>query len=211
MNKFKFAFVVMLVFVTAFAATSCNKEPANWAAKIGDDYITFDELDSQIKFQAKMSLMSKEETDKLLADPKIRQNMLEQLIHVKAVYKKAMEDKSWNKEELNRVIELSKMQAVTQFYLLEKLKNEIVISDKEVEEIYKKNPNIPKGMPPEQAFARIKAELFMQKFRPKSAEYVMNLVAESNVSREGFRKYSADKEKTEKEAANKGAQQEQKK
>jgi hypothetical protein len=66
-------------------------------------------------------------------------------------------------------------------------------------------------MSPEQAFARIKAELFMQKFRPKSGEYVMNLVADSNVSREGFRKYAADKEKKEKESENKGAQQEQKK
>jgi hypothetical protein len=158
-----------------------------------------------------MSMMPKEEIDKLLANPKIKQTMLEQLIQVKAVYKKAMEDKSLNKEELNQVIELSKIQAVTQFYVLEKLKSEIVISDKEVEEIYKKNPNLPKGMSPEQAFARIKAELFMQKFRPKSGEYVMNLVADSNVSREGFRKYAADKEKTEKEAENKGAQQEQKK
>jgi hypothetical protein len=211
MNKFKLAFVVVLVFVTVFALNSCKKEPSNWAAKIGDDYITFDELDSQIKFQAKMSMMPKEEIDKLLANPKIKQTMLEQLIQVKAVYKKAMEDKSLNKEELNQVIELSKIQAVTQFYVLEKLKSEIVISDKEVEEIYKKNPNLPKGMSPEQAFARIKAELFMQKFRPKSGEYVMNLVADSNVSREGFRKYAADKEKTEKEAENKGAQQEQKK
>ena len=211
MNKFKFAFVVVLVLVTAFTFYSCKKEPSNWAAKIGDDYITFDDLDSQIKFQAKMSMMPKEEIDKVLADTKIKQTMLEQLIHVKAVYKKAMEDKSWNKEELNQVIELSKMQVITQFYLLEKLKNEIVISDKEVEEIYKKNPNLPKGMTPEQAFARIKAELFIQKFRPKSGEYVTNLVAESNVSREGFRKYAADKEKKEKEAENKGTQQEQKK
>jgi len=206
MNKFKFAFIVVLVFATAFAFNSCKKEPSNWAAKIGDDYITFDELDSQIKFHAKMSMMSKEETDKLLADPKIKKTVLEQLIHLKAVYKKAMEDKSWNKEELNQAIELSKMQAVTQFFLLEKLKSEIVISDKEIEEIYKKNPNLPQGMSPAQAFARIKTELFMQKFRPKSDEYIKNLIADSNVNREGFRKYEADKEKKEKEAENKGAQ-----
>lgn len=210
MNKFKFAFVVILIFVTVFPLNSCKREPSNWAAKIGDDYITFNELDSQIKFQAKMTMMSKEETDKLLTDPKIKKNMLEQLIQVKAVYKKAMEDKSLNKEELNQIIELAKLQAVTNYYVLEKLKNEVVVTDKEVEEIYNKNPNIPKGMPRDQAFSRIKAELFMQKFRPKSGEYVMNLVSESNVSREGFRKYTADNEKKEKEAENKGAQKEQK-
>jgi len=211
MNKFKCALVVVLVIVAALALNSCSKESSNWAAKIGNDYITFDELDSQIKFQAKMSMLSKEETDKLLMDPRFKQSILEQLIQVKAVYKKAMEDKSLNKEELNQAIELSKMQAVTHFYLLEKLKNEIVTSDKEVEEIYNKNPNIPKGMPRDQAFARIKAELFMQKFRQKSGEYVMNLVADSNVNREGFRKYAADKEKKDKETENKGAQTEPKK
>ena len=210
MNKFKFAFVVVFIFVTAFALNSCKRESSNWAAKVGGDYITFDELDSQIKFQAKMSMISKEETDKLLTDPKIKKNMLEQLIQLKAVYKKAMEDKSLNKEELNQIIELAKLQAVTNYYLLEKLKNEVVVTDKEVEEIYNKNPNIPKGMSRDQAFSRIKAELFMQKFRPKSGEYVMNLVSESNVSREGFRKYTADTEKKEKEAENKGAQKEQK-
>ena len=211
MNKFKCIFVVVLFIVAAFALNSCSKEPSNWAAKIGNDYITFDELDSQIKFQAKMSMIPKEEMEKLLTDPRIKQTVLEQLIQVKAVYKKAMEDKSLNKEELNQMIELSKMQAVNNFYLLEKLKNEIVISDKEAEEIYNKNPNIPKGIPRDQALARIKAELFMQKFRQKSGEYVMNLVADSNVNREGFRKYTADKEKKDKEAESKGAQTEPKK
>ncbi|HYA13220.1 MAG TPA: SurA N-terminal domain-containing protein [Syntrophales bacterium] len=209
MNKFKCVFVIVLVVATAFALNSCSKESSNWAAKIGNDYITFDELDSQMKLQAKMSMLSKEETDNLLKDIKRKKAMLEQLIQVKAVYKKAMEDKSLNKEELNQIVELSKMQAITNFYVMEKLKNEIVVSDKEVEEIYNRSPNIPKGMPRDQAFARIKAELFMQKLSQKSRDYVMNLVGDSSVNREGFRKYEADAEK--KEAENKGTQNEQKK
>ena len=73
---------------------------------------------------------------------------------------------------------------------MQKLKNDITITDQEIEKFYVENKKHFKGVPiNEQVTMTIKQQLFMKKFEQKSSEFVMNLIAEAKVNREGFKNH----------------------
>lgn len=222
MKKIHFAALFILI-AALFSFNACKGDSSGVAVKIDDEAISFEQLDNYYYTQNRLMaqfMLSKEEIDKIAADPSMvnhptlnKGKFMDLLVSRKVLYKKAMEDKIVNKKELDTLVDLIKLEGIATYYLIEKLKTEIVITEKDADEFYSKNPHLFKGVPVnDQTIQKIKQQLFLQKFQQKSNEYVMNLIAESRVNREGFRKAQADKEKQEKEAAQKkDAPKEQKK
>jgi hypothetical protein len=206
----------ILVFVTAFilclAAASCSK--GEWAAKIDNDVITIDDFYRYYYAQNKLLLnKSKSEVDELSQDPALKEhptlgknNFMDFLVSRKLLYKKALSDKSLPKKELNIVDELFTLQGVATYYLTEKLKEQSEVNDAEVENFYRTNKSLFKGVPiNNDIIERIRQQLLMQKFEQKSSEFVMELVAESKVVRDGFQKYMKQMEKQKNDADAKDA------
>ena len=191
-------FTVLLIF-----ALSCNVVGSkDWVVKIDDDVITVEEFENYYYTQNKLALNieSKEEIDKLAEDPAflnpqvqqsvVKASFLDNLIAMKLLYAKAMEDKEINRTELDIVIDITVMQMVGQYYMSKKFKSEIEVTDEEVDRFYKENRELFKGVPmSDSVINRIKQQIFMQKSTEKSKEYVMTLLAEHKVNREGFKKY----------------------
>jgi len=192
---------IFMMILMAVSAVSCNKlGSGDWAVKIDDEVITMDEFNNFYYTQNKLLLNveTNEEIDKLAAEsetlnPQLRQylvkaNFLDHLIAQRLLYRKAQNDNDINKNELKTISEIAKMQAVSTYYLGIKLKDEINVTDAEVEQFYVENRNLFKGVPMNDAIInRIKQQIFMQKSQIKSNEYIMGLLAESKVNKEGFK------------------------
>ncbi len=194
-----------LIFMTSsILFFSCDKKTGKsgeWAVKIDDDVITIDEFNSYYYTQNKiaLNLPTNEEVDKLASNPSnlrpelqqtlIKSNFLDHLVAQKLLFKKAMNDPKLDKGELNTIIEISKLQLVGQYYLTNVLKEEISITQAEIDNFHKKNMNRFRGVPINEADMQIRRYLTLQKFKIKSNEYLMGLIAESKINKEGFKNY----------------------
>ncbi len=190
-------FLIAIVSLLTISATSCKKG-SKWAVKIDGEKISIDEFYKFYYTQNKMLLnLDKEEIDKLADDPQLAEHptinktkFMDYLVSRKLLYRKAMNDEDIDKEELNALIELSNLNAAANYYILEKHKDEIEVSDEEAEMFYRNNQEQFKGVPiNDQVMNGIKQQIFMQKLEAKSSEFIMNLIAESKVNREGFKKH----------------------
>ncbi|MFC1668770.1 hypothetical protein ACFL20_00135 [Spirochaetota bacterium] len=193
--------IILFILITSFS--SCSKFSGNdWAAKIDDDKITIDEFMSFYYLQNKLllNIEKNEEVDKLAEDtsvlsPQVQQyivktTFLDQLIAQKLLYKKAFQDDTVDQKELKIAEEIGKMQAVSAYYLGKKLKGKVEVTNEEVEKFYKRNKKLFRGVPiDENIIRRIKQQIFLQKSKLKSNEYLMTLIAESKVNKEGLKNY----------------------
>jgi hypothetical protein len=149
------------------------------------------------------NIESNEEIDKLAENPAYanhpllsKAGFLDHLIAQKLLYKKAMDDKSINHDELDTIVEMIKIQTVAQYYLGKKLKDKITVSDEEVNSVYNENKSKFAGKTADEATAYIKQQIFAQKSRQETNKYVMELVAESKVDKEGFKNSQTKTTKT---------------
>jgi len=175
----------------------------DWAVKINDDPITIDEFYKFYYTQNKILLnMSKEEINQLAEDPSMvnhptlnKSKFMDFIISRKLLYDRALKDKSIDNEELKTIMKLFKLQGVATYYLSEKLKDEVIISDEEIDQYYKKNKDKYKGLPvDDNLIADIRQRIFLQKFEQASSEFVMNLIAESKVEKQGFKDHLRQEE-----------------
>ncbi|HPS87232.1 MAG TPA: hypothetical protein PLY36_10835, partial [Spirochaetota bacterium] len=67
-----------------------------------------------------------------------------------------------------------------------KLKDKITVSDEEVNSVYNQNKAKFAGRTADEATAYIKQQIFAQKSRQETNKYIMELIAESKVDKEGF-------------------------
>jgi hypothetical protein len=180
---------------------SCKKD---WAAKIDNETISMDEFNKFYYLQTKMmtNIESKEEIDKLADNPAYanhpllsKTGFLDHLIAQKLLYRKAMDDKSINHDELDAIIEMMKITTVAQYYLGKKLKDKITVSDEEINAVYNANKKKFTGKTADEASAYIKQQIFAQKTRQETNKYVMELIAESKVDKEGFKDYQKKNKK----------------
>ncbi len=204
--KIRVLILSLLLTITAIFSISCNNISGEWAAKIDGKTISIDEFNSYYYTQNKMmaNVPSKEDVDKLAADPAYadhpflnKANFLDHLIAQKLIYNKAMKDKSIDKEELNSILEITKIQAASQYFLGQKLKDKISVTDEEVAEFYNKNRSQFAGRTANEATAYIRQQLMAYKSRQEANQYVLELVAESEVKKEGLREYLAKTKKPE--------------
>ncbi len=190
-------FFITVISILAVSVTSCKKG-SEWAVKIDDEKISIDEFYKFYYTQNKMLLnLDKDEIDDLADDPQLAEHptinktkFMDYLVSRKLLYRKAVNDEDINKDELNALMELSKLNAAANYYILEKHKDEIEVSDEEAEMFYRNNQDQFKGVPiNERVMNGIKQQIFMQKLEAKSSEFIMDLIAESKVNREGFKKH----------------------
>ncbi len=186
------------------ASFACEGGSGKWAAKIDGDVISIKELNSFYYTQNKIltNLEKNEDIDKLATDPRYAANpylnkgrFLEQLISQKLLYKKAMSDSDVNKDELKTLVELTKLQTVSQYYLGKKLKDRIVVTDEEVNKFYSANKKRFAGRTANEATMMIKQQIFSYKSRQEANKYLMELTAQSKVNKEGFAEYMKEQAK----------------
>ncbi len=204
MNKKSVIFLTLIV-ALSISFSSCKNMFGETAATIDGDKITIDELNRFYYIQNKMltNIDSKEEIDKLADNPAYanhpflnKANFLEHLIAQKVLYDKAMSDKSLDKDELNTLLEMVKIQTAAQYYLSKKLKDKITVTDEEVEKIYAENKSKFAGKTADEATNYIKQQIFAQKSRMETNKYVAELLAEHAINKDGFKEYMAKQKKT---------------
>jgi hypothetical protein len=206
MKKNRILVVIPLLLVALFIIACDNKGSSNEsgkaAVKIDDDVITIDTMEKFYYVQNKLILnKTKEEIDNLAKTPAAanypslnRAKFADIIISRKLLYKKAMADEDMDKDELNAVMELNKINGVATFYLIKKLGKDINVTDKEVEAFYTANRNLFKGVPlNDQVLMKVKQQIFMKKFELLQNQFIMNLIAESKVNREGYKKFIQNK------------------
>jgi hypothetical protein len=208
----KTIFMAVILSVILSATISCNKfKSDNWVAKIEYDVISVDDFNKMYYTQNRIMLnLEKDEIDKMAADPStlnpqvqqlvIKKSFLDQLVAQKVIYNKAMADESINKDELKTIMEISKLQAVSQYYMSQKLKGKISVTDQEIDKFYKENQKYFKGVPVDDSLiGKIKQQIFMEKAKLESNEIIMNLLAEVRINKEGFKKYMEEQNKKQSE------------
>jgi hypothetical protein len=195
--KLKHLFTICAVTILLIPQTLYAKE---WAAKIDNETITMEDFNRYYYLTSKMitNVETNEEVDKLAENPAYanhpllsKTGFLEHLIAQKLLYKKAVEDKATDHEELNTLVELIKLQAVAQYYIEKKIKNKITVTDEEVNKIYKENTAESAEETMDEAKTnyikqKIKQEIITKKSKMETNKYIMDLLAESKVDKNGF-------------------------
>jgi hypothetical protein len=186
------AFITALISLTILS--SCKKQySGEWVAKIEGEPITIDELNTMYYAQHKHLLnITREEIDKFSKDPEVVKRMptlnkqfyLDELIKQKLIYNKAVKDNLLDKKEMQAVIQIAKEGAIVQAYIKEKFKDDIKVTDEEVEMLYAKERNKRyKGVPIDQAERHIKQYLMSRKMQTKLIELVENLREQSRIEK----------------------------
>lgn len=191
--KIKHLLTILIITMLIIPQISCKKE---WAAKVDGETISMEDFNKFYYLQSKMmaNVETNEEVDKLAENPAYanhpllsKAGFLDHIIAQKLLYKKAMNDKSIDKDELKTVIEMIKIQTAAQYYLGKKLKDKITVSDEEVAAVYNQNKSKFAGRTADEATAYIKQQIFTQKSRQETNKYIMELIAESKVDKDGFK------------------------
>ena len=191
--KLKHIVTITIMAILLVPQLSCKRE---WAAKIDNStIITMDEFNKFYYLQAKafLNTESLEEIDKLAEDPRSektmlnKDNFLKYLVAQKLLYKKAIDDKNIDRDELNAYSEFTKMQSVNQFYLMKKFKDRVNVSDAEIEEVYRANRAQFAGRTADEATMAIRQQLTARKFGYESNTYLENLLGEHKIDYDGLK------------------------
>ena len=164
-----------------------------WVAKIDGETITLDELNTLYYAQHQHLLnVTKEDIDKYAKDPDLikriptlnKQFFLEELIKQRLIYNKAVKDGLLDNKEVKAVIQIAREGAVVQSYVKEKFKDDIKISDEEIEAFYTQERNKRyRGVPIDQAEKHIKQYLLSRKMQKKLMALVESLRDESVIEK----------------------------
>jgi len=193
--KIKHLLTISIMAILIIPQLSCKKE---WAATIDDSTkIYMDEFNRFYYLQAKLFLNvdTIEEIDKLSQDPRFektmlnKNNFLEYLVAQKLLYKKAMSDKTIDKDEFNAYVEFAKMQSVNQYFLGKKFKDRIAVSDEEINMAYSKNRAQFAGRTADEVTNYIRQQLSAQKFSYESNRYLQNLMDEHKINYDGMKEH----------------------
>jgi len=201
--KSKFLLMIIVFGSLIIGVLSCDSG-GGWAVKIDNETISIDELNRSYYIFNKMTynLRTDEEVDGLASeagnldprDPRrqylVKSSFVDHLIAQRLLYKKAMSDSSVDRKELEITMEIAKLQAVSMFYLNQKFKDKVTVTDEEVEKFYTENQSSFRGVPlTDEVVKRIKEQLIFQKSMIASNEYITDLMAESRINKEGFKEY----------------------
>ncbi len=214
MKAVKWIFSIVLLLSLSMLLT-CKKEGEETAVKIDDEKISINQFNNYYYMFARMMLnMDKKDADRMASNPQIenhptmnllnKSKFMEYFVSRKLLYIKAFKDDTINKDDLKTVSELAKLQFISTYYLSQKLKDEIKVSDEDVNTFYNKNKEKLKGVPMnDEAINWMKQQIFMEKLEVKSNQFILEILGEIKVNKDGFKKYiakvqkeKADKEKT---------------
>ncbi len=191
-NIFIIAGILLLSSMLLLITACGNGFSGEWVAKINGETITDEELDNYYYAQHKsMMNLSKEEIDKLAANPSAtaqnpllnKQEFLEQMIRQQLVYQEAVDAGALKDDEVKALIDMTKQSVVMGWYVKDKFKDDIEISQDEIEQVYARQRSRFQGVPIEQAEMYIKQNIYQQKMQMKLREMVENLREESKIEK----------------------------
>lgn len=183
---------VYIFLLSVFFIFSCKSESGEWVAKINGEKVTLDELNNS--YYAQLNQIygeSKEEIDKRAADPgEVSKNpmlnksdFLESMIKQRLVYNKAVEEGVLDNEEVMSLVETAKESIVVGYYIKEKFKDDINITEEEISKIYSEQKSRFRGAPIGQVEQYIRQQLMQQKLQMKLREYVEFLRDEGKIEK----------------------------
>lgn len=185
----------------AGAEVYSEKNKKGWLVKIGNEEIKLEDFNRFYYTQNKLMLNVETnlEVDRLASDQKSlqlypyldRSNFLEILINGKAVYNAAVKDSSVDMNELQAVIELSKYQAVMQYYMMKKLKGKITVTDSEIDEFYESHRDDFSNYTYDESRQLIRKYLEQARMNREMMKYINEIKEREGVNREGFNNYMA--------------------
>ena len=192
---------IILIFIITFTL-ACSRD-SNWAAIVDGHKISMKDFNAYYYTQNKimLNLATNEEVDQLaeqaesLDNPQLQQllvktNFLDQLIAQRLVYNRAFSDKSIDKKEMDAFLKFTRMQAIASYYMAQKLRDRIEVTDEEVEEFFYANRQHFRGIPlNEETIERLRQQLVMQKTQFETQRYLMELLTEAKVDRKGLALY----------------------
>lgn len=199
-----------MIMITIFiffnsAANDALAETKGWAAKVGKEVITIDDLNRFYYAQNKitMDVEKNEDVDRLAGDPAYsdshpflnKEYFLDILINGKLAYNAAQEDKKIDRDELNTIIELSRYQVVMQYFFMQKLRNTIVVTDKEIDEFYKTHEESLKNYPADEGKDLCRKYIRDTKLKEAIQKYIDNLRMKTSIDKDGFREYLSSQKK----------------
>jgi hypothetical protein len=195
MRKLIILVSVACIALVAFSVFACGKK--NWIVKIDGETITIDELNNLYYAHHKNALMqmkfdiTNEEIDKLASDfsfvkklPTLNKEIfLNEVINQRIMYNKAVAAGVLDNSEVKAMIKVANDTAVVQYFIREKFKNEIGVSDQEVEAFYNEHRENFKAEPIEQAEKKIRQYLSSQKLLIKMKKFVDELKDVARIER----------------------------
>jgi hypothetical protein len=191
--KIKNSVIVLLVFLfTALIIFSCSDD-SKWVAKIKGGEITLGELNAMYYAQQKSMYndATNADVDKRAANPEEvaknptldKKEFLENLIRQRLVYNKGVEEGIEKNKELESLIQMAKEAVVVGFYIKEKFKNQIEVSDQEIAKVYQEQKARFKGAPVDQVEQYIRQQMMQQKLQVKLRDLVESLKEEGGIKR----------------------------
>ena len=187
-------FVTVLAFLifTSALFLSCGKD-SQWVANLNGDKITLGEFNS-LYYANQKSIYAdatNEEIDRRAAsredvqkNPTLdKRQFLDNLISQKLVYNKAVDEGTLKNQEVQALIQMAKETVVLGYYVKEKFKNQIEITDQDVSKVYTAQKDRFKNYPIEQAEQYIRQQLYQQKMQLKLREMVETLKEEGGIKR----------------------------
>jgi hypothetical protein len=209
MKAKKWAFIIMLLIVVSMLST-CKKEGDEVALIIDGEKISINQFNKYYYLFAKMQLnLDKKEADKMASNPEIenhpaysllnKSKFMEYFVSRKLLYIKATKDESINKDDLNIVMDLAKLQLVSNYYALQKLKDDIKVTDQDKNDFFIKNKERLKGVPMNDETNRmIEQQISMEKMEAKTNQLIIDILGEIKVNKDGIKKYLNKIEKADK-------------
>jgi hypothetical protein len=191
--KIKYYVVVLMIFLfTTLIIFSCSND-SKWVAKIKGDEITLGELNAMYYAQQKSIYndASNADVDKRAANPEEvsknptldKKEFLENLIRQRLVYNKGIEEGIQKNKELEALTQMAREAVLVGFYVKEKFKNQVEVSDEEIAKVYSEQKAKFKGAPVDQAEQYIRQQMMQQKLQMKLRDFVETLKEEGGIKR----------------------------
>ena len=190
--KIKNFFILISFMILSSLIFSCGKD-SKWVAKIKGDKITMGELNSSYYGQQKSIYdnLSNEEIDKLASNheelqrnPTLdKREFLETLIKQRLVYNKAVDDGILKNKEVKSLIQMAQEAVVVGYYVKNKFKNQVEVTDQDISKMYADQKVRFKGVPIEQAELYIKQQLTQKKLQLKVRDLVETLKEEGGIEK----------------------------
>lgn len=193
MNIKKYSIVLCVVIFAAFIMLSCGGDDNKWIAKIKGDEITLGELNALYYAQQKSMYndATNAEIDRRAADaqevaknPTLdKKEFLENVVRQRLVYNKAIEEGVHKNREAEALIQMAKEAVVVGYFIKEKFKDQIEVSDQEIAKVYSEQRARFKGAPVDEAEQYIRQQMMQQKLQVKLRELVETLKEEGGIKR----------------------------
>ncbi len=194
-----FISALIVLTVSFFTAALRGNEDSGWVVKINDQTITSAELDNfyyahhrQLFHQIEnTTTLSNENIDAHARNKSMvkriptldKKLFLQELINQRLLVNQAVAEGYKDKTEVASLLKMAESTTLVQYFLFNKFRDDIAVSDTEVKEFYDQNQQRFPNTPIEKVSPKIRQFLSMQKMREKIMVYLNNLRESARIER----------------------------